>query len=164
MVPEEGTPAARPVPIEAEPFPSIPVRGRNHVERSRACGVRIADGLTPHLLRHTHKTWLNEDRIDLKLAHERLGHEMGGVGARYSHVTDGMRDELLDALTARWESAVDARLEMSDGSPVAVLDELMKARRDKKIGGANAADSMIVSQDSHSGAVVGLRASPRKRA
>lgn len=154
----------RPVPIEADPFPGVPVRGRNYVERSTACWVPIADGLTPHLLRHTHRTWLTEDRIPEILTHERLGHELGGVGARYTHVTDGMRLDLCEALTARWEAALDARLEINGSSPVAVLDELLKARAEKRKGGADDADSMIVPQDSHSGTVVGLRARPRKRA
>lgn len=154
----------RPVPVEAAPFPGVPVRGRNYVDRSTACWVSIADGLTPHLLRHTHRTWLTEDRIPEILTHERLGHELGGVGARYTHVTDGMREELCGALTARWESALDARLEMSDGSPVAVLDELMKARRAKKERGDVDDESMIVPRNSHSGVVVGLRGRPRKRA
>ncbi|WP_205717459.1 site-specific integrase [Actinomadura soli] len=83
--PKKAPRPRRPVPIEADPFPGIPVRGRNYVERSTACWVPIADGLTPHLLRHTHKAWMNEDRIDLKLAYERLGHEMGGVGAVQPH-------------------------------------------------------------------------------
>lgn len=153
----------RPVPIEAEPFPGVPVRGRNYVERSTACWAPIANGLTPHLLRHTHRTWLTEDRIPEILVHERLGHELGGMGARYTHVTDGMRSELCEALTVRWEAALDARLEMSDGSPVAVLDELLAARRAKKNGGSMAADSMIVPQGSHDREVVGLRSRPRKR-
>lgn len=154
----------RPVPVEAEPFPGMPVRGRNYVERSTACWVPIADGLTPHGLRHAHRTWLVEDRIPEILTHERLGHELGGVGARYTHVTDGMREELCEALTARWEAALDARMELSDSSPVGVLDELMKARRARKEGGDAGDDSMIVPQDSHNAVVVGLRARPRKRA
>jgi hypothetical protein len=148
------------VPVTAEPFPGLPLRGRNYVERSEACWMPICLGLTPHLLRHSHKTWMNEDRIDSKLSYERLGHEMGGVGARYSHATDRMRAELLDALTERWNEALDARLQLNDHSPVAVLDELLAARwreRDK----AETHDRLH--RFSTEG-VVALRARPRKRA
>lgn len=150
----------RPVPVTAEPFPGVPVRGRNYVERSEACWTPIAEGLTPHLLRHTHRTWMTEDRIPEVLTHERLGHELGGVGARYTHVTDSMRAELLDALTDRWNDALDARLRMDPHSPVTVLDELFTARAAKKKGG----ETKIVTQISHNHGVVGLTARPRKRA
>lgn len=86
----------------------------------------------PHLLRHAHRTWMTEDRIPEVLAHERLGHEMGGIAARYTHVTDAMRAELVEALTERWNSALDARLRMHPHSPAAVLDELLTARAAKK--------------------------------
>ncbi|SEG92209.1 Phage integrase family protein [Thermomonospora echinospora] len=150
----------RPVPLLADPFPGTPVRGRNYVERSDWCWTAIRDGLTPHLLRHTHRTWMTEDRIPEILAHERLGHEMGGIAARYTHVTDAMRAELIEALTQRWNSALDARLRMHPHSPVAVLEELLTARAAKKEGD----DRKIVPQDSHNPRVVGLRPRPRKRA
>ena len=150
----------RPVPVTAEPFPGLPVRGRAYVERSEACWTPIAPGLTPHLLRHSHKSWMNDDFIDLKLSHERLGHEMGGVGARYSHVMDTMRERLIEALTRRWNDALDARLAMNPQSPVAVLDELLLARAARLKGG----EIKIVPQNSHNRPVVGLVARPRKRA
>ena len=63
-----------------------------------------------------------------KLMDERMGHEDGSVQARYSHVTAGMRVQLLDGLTGLWEAALDARREMAPGSPVAILDRLLAAR------------------------------------
>ncbi|GAA4063932.1 hypothetical protein GCM10022214_17010 [Actinomadura miaoliensis] len=60
------------------------VRGRNYVERSTACWVPLAPGLTPHLLSHSHRTWMVEDRTPEILIHERLEHELGSVGARYT--------------------------------------------------------------------------------
>lgn len=72
--------------------------------------------------------WMVEDRIPEILSHERLGHELGGVGARYTHVTDSMRAELMDALTERWNNALDARMRLEPHSPVVVLDELLAAR------------------------------------
>jgi hypothetical protein len=48
--------------------------------------------------------------------------------SRYDHITLGMRQALMAALTEMWEEALDVRRAMSPGSPVAVLDDLLKAR------------------------------------
>jgi hypothetical protein len=64
-----------------------------------------------------------------KLMDERMGHEDGSVQSRYDHITAGMRQALMVALTEMWEESLNARLTMSPGSPVAVLDALLKARQ-----------------------------------
>jgi len=71
--------------------------------------VPCSPGLTPHGLRHTHKTLMEELGTTPKLMDERLGHEDGSVQARYSHVTPGMRRQLLAGLTQLWEASPDAR-------------------------------------------------------
>ena len=63
-----------------------------------------------HDLRHTHKTWLIEDRVPEVVQHQRLGHRFGGVMGTYSHVTRPMIDDMLAALQARWEQALGARI------------------------------------------------------
>jgi hypothetical protein len=118
----------------------------------------IARGLTPHGLRHSLKTLMAEIRTPEVLSHERLGHEMEGIAGRYSHVSEAMRKELMDELTARWLDALDARVGMNPRSPVAVLDQLLQARGRKKKGD----DLKIVSQNSPSEGVSPLRARPRK--
>jgi hypothetical protein len=60
---------------------------------------------------------------------ERMGHEDGSVQARYSHVTAEMRRRLMRGLTDEWESALNARREMSPRSPVAALDALLREHR-----------------------------------
>ncbi|MDS1269999.1 tyrosine-type recombinase/integrase [Lipingzhangella sp. LS1_29] len=85
----------------------------------------IKAGLTPHGLRHSHKTWMIEDGIPEILQHERLGHELGGIGAVYSHITERMRQQLRDALTARWEQALEERAALAPGSAVRVLERLL---------------------------------------
>jgi site-specific recombinase XerD len=115
-----------PVPILAEPWPGIPALGRGAAARAEACRVPIAPGLTPHGLRHTHKTIMEELGIPPKLMDERMGHEDGSVSARYSHVTKPMRQRLLDCLTEQWEAVLAARRAMAPGSPVEVLDRLLR--------------------------------------
>lgn len=127
--PSRGRREAHPVPLVAEPWPGIPVRGRGASQRTEACWLPVAPGLTPHGLRHTHKTLMRELGTPPKLMDERMGHEDGSVQSRYDHVTRSMRQALMSALSDRWEKALEARLAMSASSPVAVLDALLKARR-----------------------------------
>ncbi|MFD9657595.1 LacI family DNA-binding transcriptional regulator [Streptomyces mirabilis] len=126
--PGRGSQVERPVPVVAEPWPGIPARGRGAAKRAEVCWVPIAPGLTPHGLRHTHKTLMREVGTPPKLMDERMGHEDGSVQSRYDHITPGMRQALMTALTGMWEEALDARRTMSLGSPVAALDALLKAR------------------------------------
>lgn len=127
--PPKAPQQARPVPVTSGPWPGVPVRGRNSQGRAEACWTAISKDLTPHSLRHSHKTAMAEYRTPEVLSHERLGHEMGGVAGRYTHVTPAMRQELLDRLTADWEAALDARWRLHPRSAVAVLDDLLRARR-----------------------------------
>lgn len=158
--PRKAPQMPRPVPVAGEPFPGVPVRGRNSQGRAEACWVPLVQGLTPHLLRHSHKTVMVEMRTPEVLSHERLGHELGGMGGRYAHVTAPMRQELCEALTERWEAALDARLELNPRSPVTVLDDLLRAQEEKKKGD----DPKIISQNSPRGGVVPLRSRPQKGA
>ncbi|MFF3869121.1 LacI family DNA-binding transcriptional regulator [Micromonospora sp. NPDC001898] len=126
--PKKGHLIARPVPVLGEPWPGIPVRGRNAAGRADACWLPVAPGLTPHGLRHTHRTLMEELGTPGKLADERMGHTDGSVQARYTHVTPVMRTRLIDGLTDLWEAALQARQMMAAGSPVAVLDRLLTGR------------------------------------
>jgi hypothetical protein len=108
--PRKAPQPAHPVPVLAEPWPGVPLRGRNASGRADACWLPIAPGLTPP-----------------KLMDDRMGHEDGSVQARYSHVTAAMRRQLLDNLTERWEAALAARRAMRAESPVAVLDAFLRA-------------------------------------
>ncbi|MDH6111528.1 integrase [Kitasatospora sp. MAP12-15] len=125
--PKRGEHEAHPVPLVSEPWPGVPARGRGASQRAEASWLPIARGLTPHGLRHAHKTILDELKTPVKLKDERMGHEDGSVQARYSHITAEMRQELIEGLTRVWETALEARRRMSPGSPVAVLDALLRA-------------------------------------
>ncbi|MFJ3173039.1 LacI family DNA-binding transcriptional regulator [Streptomyces roseus] len=126
--PKKAPQEARPVPLIASPWPGVPARGRGAAGRAEASWLPIARGLTPHGLRHSHKTMMDELRTPPKLKDERMGHEDGSVQARYSHITPDMRRDLLSGLTGMWEGALDVRRRMAPGSPVTVLDALLRAR------------------------------------
>lgn len=125
--PKKAPQEARPVPLLGAPWPGVPVRGRNAQGRADACWTPIAKGLTPHGLRHSHRTVMEDLGTEKVLMDERMGHIDGSVSARYAHVTPGMRRRLLVGLTGRWEEALEARREMSPQSPVTVVDRLLKA-------------------------------------
>jgi integrase len=44
-----------------------------------ACWTPVAPGLTPHGLRHSHKTVMDELGVPAKLQDDRMGHEEGSV-------------------------------------------------------------------------------------
>jgi integrase len=104
------------VPIAAwPPAPSttsdyIPPAGRGITQIPNdiplTCWLPLKPGLTPHGLRHSHKTWMAEDGIPEILAERRLGHEVPGMRGLYTHVSDRMRDDLKAILQARWEGSL----------------------------------------------------------
>ena len=90
-----------------------------------ACWLPVKFGLTPHGLRHSHRTWMAEDGIPEILAEQRLGHEVPGMRGLYAHASDRMRDDLKRALEAGWLDSLSARAAIHPHSPVALLDELL---------------------------------------
>lgn len=110
-------------------WPGTVVRGRYSGARAEACWMPIAKGLTPHGLRHSHRTWMEELGTPRVLMDERMGHLDGSVSALYAHVTDSMRATLMEGLTGLWEASLTARLALSPHSPVPVLDALLRERQ-----------------------------------
>lgn len=72
--------------------------------QGQGCGTK---GLTPHGLRHTHRTVMEDLGTEKVLMGERMGHIDGSVSARYARVTPGMRKRLILGLTEQWEAALD---------------------------------------------------------
>ena len=66
-----------------------------------------------------------EDGIPEILAEQRLGHEVPGMRGLYAHASDRMRDDLKDALQARWDDSLRERAAIHPHSPVPLLDELL---------------------------------------
>lgn len=96
----------------------------------------VMKDLTPHGLRHSHETWMAEDRIADVLRDERMGHiGDGSMRTHYTHVSDQMRGELVDALQKRWEQSLTDRAELERHwgvalpSPVPLLNELLEPYR-----------------------------------
>lgn len=130
--PKKAPQETRPVPLLGEPWPGVPARGRGASDRADVCWLPVAKGLTPHGLRHTHRTAMEDLGTEKVLMDDRMGHIDGSVSARYAHVTPGMRERLMLGLTEQWETALDTRLAMSPTSPVRVLGDLLRARRESR--------------------------------
>ncbi|MDX3162379.1 LacI family DNA-binding transcriptional regulator [Streptomyces scabiei] len=126
--PKKAPQDAHPVPVTAEPWPGVPVRGRGAAARAEACWLPIRSGLTRHSLRHGNRTLLEELGTPKVLIDDRLGHEDGSISARYTHITDSMRAALMEQLTVIWFAALDERLAMAPRSAVRILDELLQQR------------------------------------
>lgn len=99
-----------------------------------ACWLPVKDGLTPHGLRHSHKTWMAEDGIPEILAEQRLGHQVPGMRGLYAHASQRMRDELTADLQARWEESLRERAAVDPHSTVPLLDTLLAPFRTEPAG------------------------------
>ncbi|GAA2666222.1 tyrosine-type recombinase/integrase [Actinoplanes palleronii] len=126
--PAKAPKVARPVPVVGEPWPGVPVRGRAASTRADACWLPLASGLTPHGLRHSYKTIMILMGTPSPLMDAQMGHSDSSVQALYAHVTPEMIGRLTTGLTQLWEDALDARRLLSPGSPVAVLDRLLREK------------------------------------
>jgi integrase len=128
-----GIPVATWLPAQPGNGPYTPPRGRGipAIPESTplACWLPVIQGLTPHGLRHSHKTWMAEDGIPEILAEQRLGHKVPGMRGLYAHASDRMRDDLRNALQARWQDSMRARAAISSRSSVPLLDELLASFR-----------------------------------
>ncbi|MFG2016163.1 hypothetical protein [Actinomadura geliboluensis] len=120
---------AWPDAVPGQPF--HPPRGKGirvvTEEDSPSVWLPLIEGLTPHGLRHSHKTWMLEDAVPEVLQAERLGHTVPGIRGVYSHVSDTMRDDLKAKLQRRWERSLQERLRFSATSPVLTLNDLLEA-------------------------------------
>lgn len=82
--------------------------GRKAIVRQRGFAGReawepIVPGLTMRGLRHTHDTWMKDDRVDRALRFQTMGWAVSGdIEGVYEHVTPEMRKGRLEALEARW--------------------------------------------------------------
>jgi hypothetical protein len=68
------------------------------------------------------------------LMNDRMGHKDHSVSGRYSHPTDGMREQLMEGLFRSWEMALAQRRDMGVSSPVRLVEDLLEtsARSDSR--------------------------------
>ncbi|GAA4237873.1 hypothetical protein GCM10022254_51490 [Actinomadura meridiana] len=99
---------------------------------AETCWTPIATGLTPHGLRHSHRTMLEDLGIAPVLIDDRMGHKDGSVQRRYTHVTARMRQRLARKLTEEWEESLRARYRMYPESLVTALNTLLDAHAQAK--------------------------------
>ncbi len=127
-----GRPLASWPPADpGQPFAQPAGRGIARLDAPLVCWLPIKTGLTPHGLRHSHKTWMAEDGIPEILAEQRLGHEVPGMRGLYAHASERMRRELTTALQQRWEDSLWARAAIDPHSPVPLLDGLLAPFRNE---------------------------------
>ncbi|MFF4414227.1 hypothetical protein ACFYY8_17010 [Streptosporangium sp. NPDC001559] len=72
--------------------------------------------MTTHGLRHANQTWMGEDRVADVLRDERMGHPVeddvriaSSMRDHYTHVSERMRGEAVEAPQKRWETALMER-------------------------------------------------------
>lgn len=82
--------------------------GRDAITRKRGFAGRgewspILPGFNMRGARHTHDTWMKDDRVDRALRFLTMGWVPKDIEGTYEHVTPEMRKHRLDCLEARWE-------------------------------------------------------------
>lgn len=68
--------------------------------------VEAWTGKRLYLVRHGHKSWLDEDGHSRIATEARMGHEVAGVEGLYSMVTLGMERQIAGTLQERWEKVL----------------------------------------------------------
>ena len=115
--------------MTAEPWPGLPVRGRNAHGRAQACWLPILPGATPHSCRHGRETCMDNRGVQKVLRDLVMGHRTAGMEGVYAHVTPQSRAALIAADEVDWQSSLAARAAISPRSPVRVLDALLASFR-----------------------------------
>jgi integrase len=83
-------------------------KGRKAIERKvgfagRGAWEPILPGFNMRGARHTHDTWMKDDRVDRALRFLTMGWVPKDIEGTYEHVTPEMRKHRLDCLEARWK-------------------------------------------------------------
>src|SRR5215472_18690346 len=67
-------------------------------EQAVASWRAVRPGLTPHGLRHGHRTWLDDLGVQETLKSERMGHDVPGMAGVYGHIMPEWRNRLRSQL------------------------------------------------------------------
>lgn len=114
-----------------------------------ASWLPVRYGMTTHGLRHANQTWMGEDRVADVLRDERMGHSVeddvriaSAMRDHYTHFSEQMRGEVVNALQKRWETALMERVELERSwaeagiprrSTVPLLDRPLQPYRDSAV-------------------------------
>lgn len=105
--------------------------GRPPQETGIASWLPVRRGLTPHGLRHGHRTWLDDLGVQEMLKSERMGHEMPGMAGVYGHIMPEWRERLRAQLQELWQASLHERARLDPRSAVPVLDGLLAPYRER---------------------------------
>jgi integrase len=103
--------------------------GHRPLEQAVASWRAVRPGLTPHGLRHGHRTWLDDLGVQEILKSERIGHEVPGMAGVYGHIMPQWRQRLRVQLQELWEASLRARARLDERSAVRVLEGLLAPYR-----------------------------------
>ncbi|WP_214327892.1 hypothetical protein [Nonomuraea sediminis] len=101
--------------------------------RQIASWAPVMFGLTPHGLRYSLQTWMDDGGIKKALKVDRMGHEDLSMSGLYGQITDQMVTDLLTLLTGLWDSGVAERFKIHPRSPVPILDAAMAPWREGNV-------------------------------
>lgn len=98
---------------------------RARVEAAVTCWAPLVPGFTPHGMRHSHRSLLDQLGVPKPLMDERMGHSDRSVSAQYAHPTAPMRAAMLAGLEAEWEQALEWRRHLGVESEVGLVRKLL---------------------------------------
>ncbi|WP_433226946.1 tyrosine-type recombinase/integrase [Microtetraspora malaysiensis] len=116
-----------PAAVKGQPYeaPRLAELSRGHKTLPSSTPIAtwlpVARELTVHGLRHSHQTWMAEDRIADVLRDKRMGHTVEDdariaslMRDHYTHVSEQMRAELIAALERRWVKSLVDRVDLEE--------------------------------------------------
>lgn len=101
--------------------------------RAAARPVLGVEGLEPHGLRHSQKTWLDEGKHPKVAVESRLGHIIGGVEGVYSHVTLQMELDIAQYLQELWETSLKPVTDRREFGPTPPPLKIQRSRSPKNL-------------------------------
>jgi integrase len=124
----------------AQPREEFVVPSRKGVRRFPADGVPaswlpIRSGLTPHDLRRSMRTWLEDAGVPMIASETRMGHVLPGIQPVYTVVTPRQQQLVMDALETAWWTSLAQRWQLSKTSPLPVLQPWLEMVGDRIASG-----------------------------
>jgi len=120
---------------------------------SKRYAPAVLPWFTFHEGRHTHSTWLAQDRVPEVARRARLGHKMRGMARVYDHVTPDMERQIAEAMEARWAASLlalrnEEQVKIVGWFPYLgpVIEDLGKCRQAAERAASGMASEKLISQ------------------